>query len=726
MTTSDKMSLEEIVNLVEEKTGKNRAEIQQLILAKRKRLNNLITELAAARLVASDYNITLGEKTTKATKQPETKIKDIHLAAPKNDFNVCGVISRIHEPNEFTRKDKTRGLVQNIIISDYDENGKRHDLKVVAWDKLTEVFQDGIFSRGSIIQINRGSVRQGRTGAKELHLSFNSRIINLSDKDINKEDFPDPKKDILTVDNMEATDLDADVQVIVVQRGEVTEFERKDNTKGKRSWLEIIGEKTKTRAVLWDKTERILDYDRGDKLLFEGCRIRVNRFGNNEIHIVKGTRITKLKGKGQIPESVDQGMGQITTESEELQINEILEQRNIELKARILKINEPKHFTKKDGSSGRLVRLMIFDDSGAIILLLWDNDVDLLTKLNEGDTIQVKGAYSKINSYSKKPELQLGRNKEILKIEGKDIPKYPRMREIKTIKEELLGIVSIEAIVASKADVRTFNRNDGTEGKVQWLQVKDNTESIRIVAWGEKVDELENLEKGTAVMIVGADIREQNEGKELHLIASSQIKILKSIPEKLEGIELDDELLGSEIASGSRTYERIILSEVENQERIEVRAKVTKVRDNKPFYVGCDKCPKGVKMNDEGSLECREHGIVTEPQPYMRIAILLDDGSGSIWGIMLGKTAEIGTGLKANDLYQLSKDDIEAETEVKEIARKAIEGKEMIFQGNVNKRTYEAQDGEMKEITELMINRIITPNPIIEISILKKQMEMGN
>ena len=47
----------------------------------------------------------------------------------------------------------------------------------------------------------------------------------------------------------------------------------------------------------------------------------------------------------------------------------------------------------------------------------------------------------------------------------------------------------------------------------------------------------------------------------------------------------------------------------------------------------------------------------------------------------------------------------------------------MLFQGKINSREYE-KDGEVQQRTELMVNRVLTPDPIREISILKRKMEL--
>jgi replication factor A1 len=80
--------------------------------------------------------------------------------------------------------------------------------------------------------------------------------------------------------------------------------------------------------------------------------------------------------------------------------------------------------------------------------------------------------------------------------------------QIKDITEETRN-VSIIVKVVSTGDVRTFSRQDGTEGKVANLTVADENDRIRLVLWDEKTQAITDgaLEPGTVIQIRGGYVK---------------------------------------------------------------------------------------------------------------------------------------------------------------------------------------------------------------------------
>ena len=64
---------------------------------------------------------------------------------------------------------------------------------------------------------------------------------------------------------------------------------------------------------------------------------------------------------------------------------------NVDVVGKITRIFEPRHFDK-NGKKGKVVSLMLSDETGAIRTVLWNEMVDLVetSKINVGDTIKIK------------------------------------------------------------------------------------------------------------------------------------------------------------------------------------------------------------------------------------------------------------------------------------------------------------------------------------------------
>jgi replication factor A1 len=185
---------------------------------------------------------------------------------------------------------------------------------------------------------------------------------------------------------------------------------------------------------------------------------------------------------------------------------------------------------KNDSSQGKVVRLILADETSDLKLVLWDDKTSLVEtgEIKQGQVLKVLHAYVR-ESINGKLELHLGRKGE-LEISPKDVDesRYPYtsepMDKIGTLKPEkrranVLGWVT-QAFPASE-----FTRKDGTSGKVRRLRLKDETGETTIVFWNEKVDELGTVNESDKLSIIGARIKTQLDGRiEIHVESATQIR----------------------------------------------------------------------------------------------------------------------------------------------------------------------------------------------------------
>ncbi|MFH1505991.1 MAG: hypothetical protein ABIE94_03285 [archaeon] len=85
-------------------------------------------------------------------------------------------------------------------------------------------------------------------------------------------------------------------------------------------------------------------------------------------------------------------------------------QTEVQILVEVVKKGEEKHI-KKNGRDLRLVEVTVKDNTGEIILPLWN---DIIEEVQEGDMLYIKNAY--IRSWKPINRLSLGRNGEISKI----------------------------------------------------------------------------------------------------------------------------------------------------------------------------------------------------------------------------------------------------------------------------------------------------------------------
>lgn len=179
-----------------------------------------------------------------------------------------------------------------------------------------------------------------------------------------------------------------------------------------------------------------------------------------------------------------------------------------------------KEFRKQDGTIGRLLKLMLGDDTGTIRCILWNGKANQASASGElqGRIIRVAHGYTR-SSLSGTVELNLGDRSEITVLPA-DIEKYPNIHkffkkivDIKLTDKE----VNITGKVDSPPRISAFTKDEGV-GKLLRLTLSDESGTIELVAWNDKVEELSNIEVGDPLQVIGGRVRASLSGNpEVHI-----------------------------------------------------------------------------------------------------------------------------------------------------------------------------------------------------------------
>jgi replication factor A1 len=114
---------------------------------------------------------------------------------------------------------------------------------------------------------------------------------------------------------------------------------------------------------------------------------------------------------------------------------------------------------------------------------------------------------------------------------GIEIAKQPAKLKIE-IRDLVSGLndVTLTGQVTAIYPPKTFKRRDWTEGKLASLVVSDQTGTLRVVLWDEKVElvQTKNIQQNQTIKISHGYVRQGLDGKpELHLGQRGTIKVLK-------------------------------------------------------------------------------------------------------------------------------------------------------------------------------------------------------
>jgi ssDNA-binding replication factor A large subunit len=181
--------------------------------------------------------------------------------------------------------------------------------------------------------------------------------------------------------------------------------------------------------------------------------------------------------------------------------------------------------------SGKFATMILADNHGILRTVLWDEKAELVEcgKLKSGQTVNLRHGYTK-QDRNGKTELHLG-SKSQIEIEPnneKDFPIEKFTSKINTFKINS-GNVHLCGEVKAVLGKKTFSKGDDTEGVVMRLALRDDTGEVAIVAWNEKVAELEFLLRdNTRLILVNAKVKAAQNGEiEVHVDSNTFIDALK-------------------------------------------------------------------------------------------------------------------------------------------------------------------------------------------------------
>lgn len=82
---------------------------------------------------------------------------------------------------------------------------------------------------------------------------------------------------------------------------------------------------------------------------------------------------------------------------------------NVNLVATVEKVWPKKTFTHQDGREGKVVNIIVSDETGERNLVVWTEHADMASQLQPGQKIEINGAYTREDNYGKF-EVVIGRN----------------------------------------------------------------------------------------------------------------------------------------------------------------------------------------------------------------------------------------------------------------------------------------------------------------------------
>ncbi|NUB90544.1 single-stranded DNA binding protein [Haloterrigena sp. SYSU A121-1] len=257
----------------------------------------------------------------------------------------------------------------------------------------------------------------------------------------------------------------------VLSIGDVRTFERDgEDEDGRVVNVEVADETGSVRAAFWD----------------EHAEAATEELEEGQVLRIKGR---PKEGFSGVEVSVDDVEPDPDTEID-VQVSDThtvealsLGLSNVNLVGLVLDTDSVRTFDRDDGSEGKVSNLVLGDETGRIRVTLWDEQADLATEFDPGETVEVIDGYVKERDGNL--ELHVGNRGAVEEVD-EEVEYVPESTPIEDL--EIDQTVDIAGVVRSADPKRTFDRDDGSEGQVRNIRVQDATGDIRVALWGEKAD----------------------------------------------------------------------------------------------------------------------------------------------------------------------------------------------------------------------------------------------
>ena len=314
-----------------------------------------------------------------------------------------------------------------------------------------------------------------------------------------------------------------DITGKVMQIFNVREFKKKDGGKGKVGSV-VIGDDTgKVRVVFWDgDVQKLEELEEGDILKIKGAYSKENLNSEPELHIGMRTRII-VNPNGVNPEDFPD------IENRRMKISQLSHgMQDVDIVCKVLRIFGLREFERSDGNTGKVVNLLVSDETGVARVTLWDENTDIVDGIKEGDILEVTRGYVKVRN--EMADVNVGRystvniNPSGITLDNAIESSYSAATK-KSLAEANDGEVIMVrgALVDISEEPKIFDRDSG-KGVVINAIIDDGTANMRTAFYDALAETLLDM---PTQLLVGGDYHEKLEERRKKLLGKEVVVTAK-------------------------------------------------------------------------------------------------------------------------------------------------------------------------------------------------------
>ncbi|MEM2876288.1 MAG: OB-fold nucleic acid binding domain-containing protein, partial [Candidatus Bathyarchaeia archaeon] len=303
-------------------------------------------------------------------------------------------------------------------------------------------------------------------------------------------------------------------------------FKREDGTEGRFIRLEVGDSKGVIPVIVWDdKVDFVYkkNLTRGDIVKILHGYVRYGLKSNPEVHLgFKGDiEILPRKLFDDCYPPVEHFYHKVRDLHKDV--------HRATLMGFVHEISDIQEFKRSDGTSGKVRRIKLGDETGDLTVILWDDKVDELYTLKIGDMLEVVNG--KVRRFEDGfIELHVGTGSLTTLLGNYFEAERPKIKDV--IANINFGRrLKILGKIFNISKIRVFKRGDGSKGEVAKVIIGDGTGIMQLNLWDEKSEYVKNLKVGDVIFVDGAYIRRRHGKISLNLSGYGYLKINPDLEE---------------------------------------------------------------------------------------------------------------------------------------------------------------------------------------------------
>ncbi|MBO6123953.1 MAG: replication protein A [Methanobrevibacter sp.] len=376
--------------------------------------------------------------------QEFTPIADV---SEQRDVSILGIVSRLQDIKTFTRKtDNTEGKLRNFDVRD-----NTGEIRVTVWGDDTSL----PLNKGDIVKVIGGDVRYDEYTQSQysMNTNFNTQITinpqNLSIEEIDeleklRQDLhPTP---IGEVEFLDEDGIEIDIIGRILSLEDIREFQRDEGEIGQVRSAMFADESGKVRLSFWNEKAQGA-YEVGEAYRIENARTRLGMY-SVDLNIGGGSRIIRLSEE----EASEMFIPKLETLEKALYdyipIEDVEEDEEDKIIiGRVIEMFEPRTFERDDGE-GLVRNIEIADDTGSVVVVLWNDDARKEFEL--GQALKIQNPRFRYNDRTNRVEANISGATTLLEPSESELEKLPSFDELM---ELIFAPKTIESLLEDDTNV---------------------------------------------------------------------------------------------------------------------------------------------------------------------------------------------------------------------------------------------------------------------------------